>query len=1161
MAEIILTIVLEVVKCLAPPAYRQISYLRESKYTSNLQNLNTEVAKLKSERVSTEHQVDEAKRKGEEIEENVENWLATANSVIEEADKFTEDEATANKRCFKGLCPNLKTRPRLSEEAERQKEAAVKVLDARPVNSISYSIIPEDTLLMPNKDFEAFESRTSILNEIIDALKNPNVNMLLIYGMGGIGKTTLAKEVARKAECDKLFDQVVFSEVSESRDVRKIQGEIADKLGLKFDEESESGRARRLYDRLKKEKRILVILDNIWENLDLLDVGIPHGDDHMGCKVLFTARSEEVLSGEMESRKNFPVGFLKEDEAWSLFTKMAGDYVEGNELKEVARDVAKECAGLPVSIVTVARALRSKSIREWKDALEQLRRPSSSNFKDVQPAAYKAIELSYNKLKRDDLKNIFLLIGYTAISSIHDLLMCGMGLGLFQGVNKIEVARNRVHTLVRTLKASCMLLDHISQKKELFSMHDVVRDVAVSIASTERNVFTATISQVFPNLEKLKVDAKHVVTNKYLFSEDLLCKLKYLYVELVDERTILSLGDFLQRLHTMKVLQIGGYGAWLPEENVENGMRVEIREAKYQLEHILMEESSVTNNLVILRVIGCHHLVNLVPSSSSFQNLTNMVVSCCERLKIVLTSSIAKTLVRLRYMEIESCDKIAEIVLGDDVVAQDEVITFRELKELKLLHLKSLTSFCPGNCAFNFLSLERLVVDDCPSMKIFSEGKLSTPKLHKVQRLGEACWDWKDDLNTTIRKASLPGMVAGVWSDDSGLQLEATTQFSKLLSIERSPQIDKVIQSGVVPRFVEFLMREDYPQLQYEAAWALSNIASGTSENIKVVIDHGAVPIFVKLLASPNDDVREQAVWALGNVAGDSSGCRDLVLGEGALIPLLAELNEHAKLSMLRIAARTLSNLCKGKPEPPFDQVRAALPALAQLIHLDDEEVLSVCPRLVELLGHPSPSVLTPALRTIGNIVTGDEFQIQCIINCGALPYFWDMLVHNHGESIKNEVSWIISNITAGNREQIQAVSDAGLIGPIVNLLQNAEFDTEKEAAWAISNATKFGTHEQIKYLVREGCVKPLCDLLLCADPKIVTVCLEGLENILKVGVAEMNTGTAVGDFNQYAQLVEEAEGLEKIENLRSHDDNGISEKAVEILETYWSSRVIGRGR
>lgn len=334
--------------------------------------------------------------------------------------------------------------------------------------------------------------------------------------------------------------------------------------------------------------------------------------------------------------------------------------------------------------------------------------------------------------------------------------------------------------------------------------------------------------------------------------------------------------------------------------------------------------------------------------------------------------------------------------------------------------------------------------------------------------------------------------------------------------------------------------------------------------------------------------LQEQAVWALGNVAGDSPACRDLVLGAGALPPLLQALAESGagapaapgappstKLSMQRNATWTLSNLCRGKPQPPFEHVRAALPALAALIHAADEEVLTdacwalsylsdgtndkiqavldagVARRLVELLMHTSASVLVPALRTVGNIVTGDDVQTQAVINCGALPCLLNLLAAAHKKSIKKEACWTVSNITAGTRDQIEAAIQAGLFPPLIALLATAEFDVKKEAAWAVSNATSGGSAEQVRYLVQAGAIRPLCDLLTCADVRIVTVALEGLENILKVGEGEKELAGGAG-VNPYVALVDDAEGLDKIEELQNHTNEEVYEKAVSLLETFF---------
>ena len=211
-----------------------------------------------------------------------------------------------------------------------------------------------------------------------------------------------------------------------------------------------------------------------------------------------------------------------------------------------------------------------------------------------------------------------------------------------------------------------------------------------------------------------------------------------------------------------------------------------------------------------------------------------------------------------------------------------------------------------------------------------------------------------------------------------------------------------------------------------------------------------------------------------------------------------------------------------------------------------------VCRRLVDLLMHPSTSVQTPALLSVGNIVTGDNLQTQVAITSGALPALLSLL-SSPNETIRNRACWTISNITAGLPHQIQAVINANLIPPLIDILSNANFNARKEACWAISNATSGGSQEptQIRYLVNQGCIKPLCDLLKMADNKIVQVVLDGLNNILKVGEMD-KAATGPGAANQYAIYVKEAGGMITIHDLQSHDNVNIYKKAYNIMDKYF---------
>ncbi|XP_058000235.1 uncharacterized protein LOC110660411 isoform X2 [Hevea brasiliensis] len=468
------------------PIKRHISY--PFNYKTKVERLQEEAQQLNSKRDRLQQSVADASRRGEEIYDDVSKWLISAGKAIREAEQLIQAKEQAKERCFIGLCPNLKTRYHLSKKAEKKASLIDKLRNQGGLEPIGHTQPPKQKVAPSVYDREELPSRVSILKEIMDSLRDPVLNMIGVYGMGGVGKTTLAREVHRQAQYDKLFDVVIFVAVSQSPELRRIQAEVAEVLGLDLHEEGILLRANRLYERLNKEK-ILIILDDIWTELQLEEVGIPFGPDCKGCKILLTSRNRNVCKG-MGAQKVLELEVLREEEAWNLF-KFTVSVADGQEpeLPSLATEIAKKCAGLPLLIRKVAADLQMKESYMWDDKLKQL---SDLDNEEIQNKVHLVLKLSYDNLPRSELRSFFLLCGLFGQSNIQiqNLLKYGMGVGLFKHIATVEEARNKVYTLIDELKAECLLLD--GDMNGYVKMHDIVRDTALLIASKEQHIFIGT---------------------------------------------------------------------------------------------------------------------------------------------------------------------------------------------------------------------------------------------------------------------------------------------------------------------------------------------------------------------------------------------------------------------------------------------------------------------------------------------------------------------------------------------------------------------------------------------------------------------------------------------------------------------------------------------
>ncbi|XP_068312256.1 disease resistance protein At4g27190-like [Pyrus communis] len=550
--EIVNQIVGKVAEYAVEPAIRQVGYLLHCK--RNLESLQTQVNELSDARERLERDVVGAEERGEEIHTDVLNWRKSVVEITEKANELCKPDTQAKMSCLRGVCPNPVLRYKLGRRSTKLEQVVIELYAKRDFASISYNVRPQEVSVVSEQHYEAFDSRISTVREIMAELRIPNTDLILVYGIGGVGKTTLVEQVLRQAVNEKLFADAVMVKSVQNPDLEGIQKEIARKLGMEVQEsETMPLRAVHLCNRVK-DKKVLVILDNIWESIDLEAIGLPR---LRNCRILLTSRTRKLLSSDKRLQKEFELRVLKEKEAWRLFETKAGDVVKNPDIRTVATDVAKKCGGLPLLVVTVASSLRNRStLPVWKNAFSRL--------KVFDNEAYSALEWSYNQLDDQKLKRLFLICGIMVnrrvYANLTDLLKYTIGLGLFKNFDSVEDARYALHAWIEELKDSGLLLD--TENNTSIAMHDLLRDVAISIASKGHRALLRAQGDVlkeWPNNKDFSENCTMIslsCKNILRLPEVLKCQqLEYFYLHFNGDLLEIP-GSFFEEMKELKVMDL-----------------------------------------------------------------------------------------------------------------------------------------------------------------------------------------------------------------------------------------------------------------------------------------------------------------------------------------------------------------------------------------------------------------------------------------------------------------------------------------------------------------------------------------------------------------------------------------------------------------------------
>ncbi|XP_072965445.1 probable disease resistance protein At5g63020 [Typha angustifolia] len=461
------------------------------KVGNNVKDLLEASRNLEATMKDVNMQIEIAERNGLTVKNQVQRWLEKVKGIISEMQAIGETYNQRSCKCLGRYSLNCCSNYSVGKRAAKKLVDVQKLFEEGEFESIA---MKQPTPLIPDMPTTSNASSQidSNLQEALRYVKEDDtVTRIGIWGMGGVGKTHLLKQIQNSFyRGNSIFDVVILVTASKECSVSKVQDEIIKKYELDKPDDVQL-KAKTISNFLTR-KSFLLLLDDLWGPVDLEAVGVPISLIAVGSykrKLVLTTRSDGVC-GAMRVERQIKVDKLDEIAAWSLFQKNVGEQTLNSDphIATIAKEVIKELDGLPLALITVGSSMHAKKhYRAWERALEQLKESQLHEIEHrpnaKESTTFHTLKFSYESLESDTLRQCFLSCSMWPEDyeiPKEKLIQCWIGLGLVKVDRTLRSSYNYGYDLIDELLAACLLED--LRDYESVKMHDVLRDMALWIA-------------------------------------------------------------------------------------------------------------------------------------------------------------------------------------------------------------------------------------------------------------------------------------------------------------------------------------------------------------------------------------------------------------------------------------------------------------------------------------------------------------------------------------------------------------------------------------------------------------------------------------------------------------------------------------------------------